>query len=129
MAKKAHGVPKRVAEQVIERDKGMCTIQVLHKGMARPGEQISHRSPRGMGGTRDTELNLAGNLMYACAACHEFIEKNRTLAYDNGWLIRGRQRPSTTPVLYRGEWKYLTWDGKVVDFLSTPWEGPGGAGR
>lgn len=119
---KAHGVSKAVAELVIVRDSATCVVQVTHPGLARASEQIHHRMPRGMGGTRDPQVNQAPNLVCVCAPCHTYLESHRTEAADNGWLIRGVLRPATSPLLYRGRWMYLSAEGRVVQFLKTPWE-------
>ena len=65
----------------------------------RMGEQINHRHPRQMGGTRRAWVNLPANLVLLCASCHEWIETHRTLAADRGWLVPEGIDPATVPVL------------------------------
>lgn len=128
MAHKGGAVSPHVGKLVTLRD-GQCVARVTHP-MAREGEQIHHRKPRGMGGTRVNDSGCASNLIWLCRECHEWIESHRTEALDNGWLIvRGVERPQTIPLLYLGHWMYLTDDGQVKQFLEVPWElADGGAG-
>lgn len=118
----ALGVPKRVAELVIERDKGECVAQVTHIGLGRLYEQLHHRKPRRMGGSRDPGVNLPQNLICLCRPCHEWIESHRAEAMDKGWLVRGNQDIVTTPLVYRGTDRYLMPDGTIRPFITTPWE-------
>ena len=52
-----------------------------------------HRIPRGRGGT-----NVLSNLMLLCgtgtSGCHGMVESRRTIAYDNGWLVRTGHDPA-----------------------------------
>ena len=43
-----------------------------------------HRIPRGMGGTRNDTSPLAR----LCAGHHEYVERNRKWAREQGWLLR-----------------------------------------
>jgi len=81
------------------------------------GEHVSvhHRSPRGMGGTHDAKVNSFSNLMALCGSgttgCHGWIEKNRAIALEEGWLVSKWGDPSTTPVNVNGKMVYLTEEG------------------
>lgn len=61
-------------------------------------EQIHHRKPRGAGGTRDPQINSTSNLLALCAQCHVEIESNRTVAYEQGWLVPRNADPARSPV-------------------------------
>lgn len=73
-----------------------------------------HRRARGMGSTRRPETNGAANGLLCCGSDHRYIESHRTLAYDNGWLVKSSQSPTDTPVRRRGIWVLLRDDGSVL---------------
>ena len=110
---KAQGVKPIVGQLVIERDQEQCVARVTHPGKAAPGEQIHHRKPRRMGGTTQRSTNGVTNLIYLCRPCHEWIENNRDLSTDLGWLLRASQSPTEAPLLYRGVWSLLRDDGTI----------------
>lgn len=58
------------------------------------GEQIHHRKPRGMGGTRDPKINDHTNLVFICQECHQHIESHRTDSYREGWLVARNASPA-----------------------------------
>lgn len=64
-----------------------------------PGTQIHHRKPRQLGGTRDEAINEPQNLLLLCNRCHAWIESNRTLAYEAGWLVHRNDDPAEVPVV------------------------------
>jgi hypothetical protein len=128
MARKGGAVSPHVGKLVVDRD-GQCVVRVTHP-MARAGEQIHHRRPRGMGGTRVSDSGTASNLIWVCRECHDWIERHRDSAVANGWVItHGMERPQTIPLLYLGNWMYLTDSGQVKQFLETPWKDDDAAGR
>ena len=57
------------------------------------GSQIHHRKPRGMGGTRNPQINAPSNLVFLCFDCHEWIERNRDAARMSGWLVPRNDDP------------------------------------
>lgn len=63
---------------------------------------LHHRRPRGMGGTRNPELNQPANLLWLCGSgttgCHGDIESNRAAALAAGWLVPRYKRPTEIPV-------------------------------
>ena len=84
------------------------------------GSQIHHRKPRGMGGTRNPQINAPSNLVFLCFDCHEWIERNRDAARMSGWLVPRNDDPELTPIvtLHADVWT-LHRDGTVSDgFLS-----------
>lgn len=77
-----------------------------------------------MGGSRQSHLNRAGNLLFLCGSgttgCHGWVESNRQEAVRLGYLVPRYAVPATTPLLYRGrEWVTLDDDGGMV-----AWEPP-----
>lgn len=81
------------------------------------GEHVSvhHRQPRGMGGTHNAQVNSLSNLMALCGSgttgCHGWIEMNRAIALEEGWLVSKWGDPSTIPVNVKGTKVYLTEEG------------------
>ena len=80
------------------------------------GQQIHHRRPRGMGGTRREDSNAPSALLYLCAPCHHGeVESKRDWAIVHGWLVGQAQDPALVPVLHaRHGWVRLTDDGGVT---------------
>lgn len=93
------GFPPEVRDLIIARAHGMCEIAA--PGCTQFGEQIHHRRPRGIGGTRRTDTNRAANGLMACAACHSHIESRRAEAIAAGWLVRQHEHPRAIPVKWR----------------------------
>lgn len=52
-----------------------------------------------MGGSRLDDTNSVENLMLLSPEAHEHVEKNRTEAYERGWLVRQDAIPATVPVV------------------------------
>lgn len=76
-------------ELVQARNGGWCLrCQVI------PGAQVHHRKPRGMGGSKDPNINAATNLVWICASCHDDIESHRTDSYRSGWLVARNGNPA-----------------------------------
>lgn len=93
------GPLKKTVEVVLWRAEYRC-----ERCGERPYEQIHHRKPRGMGGSRnDPGINLPSNLICLCRVCHEWVERNRETSYEHGWLVRREHSPSATPVLVCGQ--------------------------
>ena len=71
---------------------GRCEVCNVDLTTGRPYSK-HHRLPRGRGGT-----NVLSNLMLVCgtgtSGCHGMIESQRTIAYDNGWLVRSGHVPA-----------------------------------
>lgn len=80
------------------------------------GQNIHHRKPRGMGGTRVD--SGPENLLLLCGSgttgCHGWIESHREEAHEQGWLLHRHEMPYKVPVAYRGQWMLLTGDGLVL---------------
>jgi len=81
-----------------------------------------------MGGTRRTTTSGAANALFLHPSCHEWVERNRTAAYDMGFLVAQQDEPCAIPVqMWDGIW-YLSDDGskgnvipdiEVVDDLNS----------
>lgn len=98
-------VPPETVEVVWVRDKGRCARcgRRLVREQRVWGWSLSHRLPRGMGGSRAAFINEPGNLNLLCGSgttgCHGHIERNRAEAYDAGFLVRsGIRLPADTPI-------------------------------
>lgn len=80
------------------------------------GENVHHRRPRGMGGTKFE--GGPENLMVLCGSgttgCHGWIEGHREEAREQGWLVEQWEHPHRVPVAYRGTWSLLTMEGLVL---------------
>src|SRR5690606_11051160 len=79
------------------------------------GEQIHHRRPRGMGGTRREDTNSLAAIVHLCANCHSYIESNREWAHEHGWLVRQWADPAYQPVRIQGSWIRLSEVYTLVD--------------
>lgn len=112
-------IPKRIVKQVIDRDGGICQINL--PGCTFEATVADHRANRGMGGSK--ELNDPVCLLAACVTCNGAKEtvtgdvlklliyrgvRVRRAATNRDTLIRC----DATPVLYRhGDWYLLRSDG------------------
>jgi 5-methylcytosine-specific restriction protein A len=93
---KAKQIPAAVRQALAERSGSVCE----KCGTAR-AEQAHHRRPRAMGGSRRGDTNTLPNLLHLCAACHLWIESNRSLAFTAGWLVPQSMLPTHVPLFYR----------------------------
>lgn len=110
------GFPEGTKALIHARSEGVCEliIPMICTGRA---EQVHHRRPRGLGGTRAPEVSAASNGLDVCAACHRYVELNRAVAQTNGWLVSQWASPAEVPVLYRSRVRMLLTDdgGYAVD--------------
>ena len=86
---KRTGPDQKTAQLVCARLYGMCL-----RCQEKPGSQIHHRKPRGMGGTSDPKINDPENLVWICRECHALIERHREVSYQTGWLVRRSADPA-----------------------------------
>lgn len=78
--------------------------------------QIHHRKPRGAGGTSNPVTNSPANLLLLCNECHLWVERNRTEAYEQGWLVRREHDPVKSPVWLAGRgFCFLTIHGDIEE--------------
>jgi 5-methylcytosine-specific restriction enzyme A len=76
------------------------------------GEQVHHRIPRGMGGTRDRAvLASPANLVLVCGRDHRWVEANRAASLLGGWLVYRRADPTLVPIRAHDGWWLLAADG------------------
>ena len=120
-AKRSLGVSKTTRVLVLNRAKYRCEkcgvplYETLYYS-------LHHRTPRGMGGSRQVRLNLPSNLVAICGSgttgCHGWIESNRSVSEDEGWLVSRYQEVAEVPLQIWGVgWRYLTDEGT---YSSTP---------
>lgn len=100
-------VSAKTREAVLDRDGFRCVSCGGH--LTGPyGYSLHHRCPKGMGGTKRPESNSPANLLTLCGSgvtgCHGFVESNRELAYDWGYLVHRIDNPADVPVLTRNGW-------------------------
>ena len=111
------GPSARIVDLVWSRDEGSCTrcgrgLQPSQRGIA---WSVHHRSPRGMGGSKTSWINAPSNLILLCGSgttgCHGWVESNRDVARESGWLVprNGVLVPRDVPVLY-GDGLWFLWD-------------------
>lgn len=106
MASRKTGPDKRTVHLLHERAGGLCEIC----GFAE-AQQIHHRQPRGMGGTRDLSTNACSNLTFICHLCHGRIESYRSKAIADGHIVSKFCVSAETPFLYRGTLRILDDEG------------------
>jgi len=115
-AKRSLGVSKTTRVLVLNRAKYRCEkcgvplSETLYYS-------LHHRTPRGMGGSRQARLNLPSNLVAICGSgttgCHGGIESNRSISEDEGWLVSRYQEVAEVPLQIWGVgWRYLTDEGE-----------------
>lgn len=105
---KQTGFPAGVRTAVRARADGYCERCGLKRGT-----ETHHRRPRGAGGSKRDDTNVASNALLLCHDCHEDIESERTHAINQGWLVTQNHCPAGIPVYYRGDWVYLDDLGNV----------------
>lgn len=112
-ARRSTGPDKLTVEAVWDRAGGRCEIS----GVPLSGERgrdwhVHHRRPRRMGGSRLDDTNSVENLLLLSPEAHEYVERNRTEAYERGWLVRQDAIPAAVPVV-------VLVDGQVAYVLLT----------
>ena len=95
---------------LVVRSGGRC--EACGRALTTEQLHVHHRRPRGMGGTRRSDVHSYANLLALHPACHAAIESRREQALDDGLLVLQSQDPATVPVLIGGRgWVLLTADG------------------
>lgn len=103
MARRNTGPTPETRALVMERDGYQC-VKCGLPVFGEPGRDYSlqHRTPRGMGGSRDPRLNLPSNLVLLCGSgttlCHGEVESNRSAARAHGYLVSRPLDPAEVPV-------------------------------
>lgn len=79
---------------------------------------IQHRKARGMGGTKDEEINSPVNLIVLCGSgttgCHGYVETHREEARERGWAVSQWADPADIPVSYPDGPRFLFPDGSYT---------------
>lgn len=93
------GPDKLTVEALVARARGRSEIS----GEELYGERgvdwhVHHRRPRGAGGTKRRDTNTVENLLVLSADDHAMVERQRSLAYQRGWLVRQNAIPAAVPV-------------------------------
>lgn len=105
------GFSPAVRAMIREREGGRCArcgVSIIGGG------QCHHRRPRGRGGASWREAtNQAANGGALCITCHDWVERNRSAAKAEGWLVEPWDLPAEVPVLYRGVLTMLDDDGSI----------------
>lgn len=109
------GFSKSVRELVLARANGQCE----RCGVDADNLQLHHRRPRGMGGSRRKDTNLASNSLALCPPCHCAIESDRELSLWAGWLVRQGRDPAVMPVFRQGRWVLLDDHGCIIPTKGT----------
>jgi 5-methylcytosine-specific restriction protein A len=99
-----------VRKQIQDRSEGLCELCGCFEAV-----QMHHRRARGMGSTRRPETNQAGNALHICADDHYWVENNRSLSLQRGWLVSQHRTPAEVPVLRRGVWVLLDNHGDYIE--------------
>jgi 5-methylcytosine-specific restriction endonuclease McrA len=60
--------------------------------------ELHHRRPRGSGGSKDPKTNLPSNGVLLDPSCHRWVESNRELARERGFLVRQGNDPAMQPI-------------------------------
>ncbi len=106
-------ISQKTRDAVIAREGGHCARCLRHYLIV--GGQVHHRRPRGAGGSRLPSTNGLANLVLLCPADHRWVESNRLLATQQGWLCPSWADPAAWPVERRpGVWQQPTADGWLV---------------
>lgn len=107
------GPDRLTVEALYERAERRCELcGAPVQGERGRHHHVHHRRPRRMGGSQLSDTNELVNLLLLDAACHELVERERTAAYEGGWLVRQSDDPSAVPVLVRAQLVLLTDDGQ-----------------
>jgi 5-methylcytosine-specific restriction protein A len=96
-----------VKKAIIKRSNDRCEVC----GSVANYNQIHHRRPRGMGGSKDPLCGSAANGIFVHPSCHAMIESNREQAYKKGWLVHQGHDPAYVPIKKYSGWVLLNHDG------------------
>lgn len=79
----SRGIPKKTVAAVLERDRGLCVLQIS-PACLRTATEADHRANRGHGGAKSGVLDQLSNLIGACGICNGHKESNA----DRAELLR-----------------------------------------
>ncbi len=96
--------PTGTRATVLIRSGGCCERCGI--SLANVPADVHHRRPRGMGGTRDPEIDAPENQVVLDRVCHTWIESHRAVATEQGWLVprKDPRHPRDVPVFIAGGW-------------------------
>ena len=106
-----------VRARLMARSGGFC--EVRGATCWDEASQAHHRRPRGLGGSRSPQTGQASNGLMVCLPCHSYVEANRELARDNGWLVRQGYNPTDVPVWRRRRWVLLDDEGGLSPVVAS----------
>lgn len=124
MSRAVAGPSRETMQLLTARSLMHCEVAHTCDGQYLSGERslnwsAHHRKARGMGGSRNPDINQPANLLMVCGSgttgCHGFIESNRLWAYELGLLIYTVAEREITPAYLRhgnvrlddaGSWTY-----------------------
>ena len=113
-------LPAQPRERLTVRSGGDCEIQLsVCVGQATdPSHRITTKSG-GRHGEAEVRHARLSNVLDACRPCHEWLHDHPAAAKaeGNGWALEEWQEPTEWPVLYRGQLRWLTDDGNVINFM------------
>lgn len=101
-----------VRARVMARSGGLCEVRTFH--CWDESSQLHHRRPRGLGGSRSPVTGQAANALAVCLICHDYLETNRELSRDRGWLVRQGADPRQVPVYRYRRWVLLDDEGGIA---------------
>lgn len=101
-----------VRARLMARSGGFCEVRV--SGCWDEASQAHHRRPRGLGGSRNPQTGQASNGLMVCLPCHDYLERNRIVARDNGWIVRQSADPALVPVHRYRRWVLLDDQGGIA---------------
>lgn len=113
---------------VIHRDNGLCVFCGLQY------QEVHHRYRRGMGGSRDPEINSPVNLLCLCMVHHREAESRRTeVAEPYGLCVPNLPGAFLTPVRAWFGWALPTTGGTWLriapGYAFASWEGAQSSAR
>jgi hypothetical protein len=108
-------IPPKNRRLVEDRSGGLC------EGCGnREATNVHHRRFLSRSGTHDVFnlLHLCGMGNVQSAGCHGTAHSGE--GHELGWSVNSWADPALVPVLYRGELRWLTSDGRAVDVRPEP---------
>lgn len=83
----SRGLPKRLVAAVLERDRGLCVLQISPDCLG-AASVADHRANRGHGGAKTGVLDRMSNLVAACGICNG-AKEDATGALRDSLVNRG----------------------------------------
>lgn len=115
------GVPADARVLLWVRARGRCEVCEIDLTQAIP-MSAHHRLPRQAGGDRRPDVHSITNLLLVCGTgttgCHGDIERNRSWAYERGYLVHRGLAPDEVPVRMHGRTWLLLPDGDLREVTS-----------